>query len=50
MNYRTTSVRAIIKDHQKLLVEWFAPKQIAFLPGGTVEAGENLQAALMREL
>jgi 8-oxo-dGTP pyrophosphatase MutT (NUDIX family) len=33
-----------------LLVEWFAPKQIAFLPGGTDEAGEDLMATLVREL
>lgn len=48
--YRTTSVRALIRNGGSLLVEWFAPKSIAFLPGGTVEAEEDLEAALVREL
>ena len=48
--YRTTSVRALIIHDGRVLAEWFAPKNIAFLPGGTVEAEEDLEATLVREL
>ena len=48
--FQTTSVRALIKKDDEILVEWFAPKNIAFLPGGTIELGENLHTALQREL
>jgi 8-oxo-dGTP diphosphatase len=33
-----------------ILVEWFAPKSISFLPGGRVEEGEDLRTTLVREL
>jgi len=48
--YRTTSVRAIIRRENQVLIEWFKPKGISFLPGGTMEAGESLTEALSREL
>ena len=48
--YESTSVRAVIIQEGQLLVEWFAPLAISFLPGGTAEAGENLLATLTREL
>lgn len=46
----STSVRAIILRADKILVEWLESKVIAFLPGGTVEQGEELLEALNREL
>lgn len=49
-SYASTSVRAIIVRDEKILVEWLDSKSIAFLPGGTVERGEQLVAALAREL
>ncbi len=48
--YRTTSVRAVICDDSRILVEWFAPKSISFLPGGTIEPNEDSRIALTREL
>jgi 8-oxo-dGTP pyrophosphatase MutT (NUDIX family) len=48
--YNSTSVRAIILRADKILVEWLESKGIAFLPGGTVEPGEDLLEALNREL
>jgi len=48
--YRTTSVRAVILQKDQVLVEWFEPKQISFLPGGTLENNEDLKLALIREL
>jgi 8-oxo-dGTP pyrophosphatase MutT (NUDIX family) len=48
--YRTTSVRAVIRKDDKVLVEWFAPKSISFLPGGAIEEFEELKSALIREL
>jgi ADP-ribose pyrophosphatase YjhB (NUDIX family) len=48
--YRTTSVRALIRHNGSFLVEWYQPKQICFLPGGTVEGNESLEKALQREL
>lgn len=48
--YRTTSVRAVIRKGDKILVEWFAPKAISFLPGGTIEPNEDIELALIREL
>ncbi len=48
--YNSTSVRAIILHADKILVEWLESKGIAFLPGGTVEPGEDLLEALNREL
>jgi 8-oxo-dGTP pyrophosphatase MutT (NUDIX family) len=48
--YNSTSVRAIIIRADKILVEWLESKGIAFLPGGTVEPGEDLLEALSREL
>ena len=48
--YNSTSVRAIILRADKILVEWLESKGIAFLPGGTVEHGEELLEALNREL
>jgi 8-oxo-dGTP pyrophosphatase MutT (NUDIX family) len=48
--YNSTSVRAIILRADKILVEWLESKGIAFLPGGTVEPGEDLLEALSREL
>lgn len=49
-SYRTTSARAVIRNGDNVLVEWLASKNFAFLPGGTVEANEKLDAALQREL
>lgn len=49
-DYRTTSVRALIRRGDSILVEWFAPKNICFLPGGTIEVEESLNSALEREL
>ena len=49
-NYRTTSVRGVIRNGDSILVEWFAPKSISFLPGGTVESGEDLESTIVREL
>lgn len=49
-SYNSTSVRAIILRADKILVEWLESKGIAFLPGGTVEQGEDLLEALNREL
>lgn len=46
----STSVRAIILRADKILVEWLESKVIAFLPGGTVEQGEELLEASNREL
>ena len=48
--FNSTSVRAIILRADKILVEWLESKGIAFLPGGTVEHGEELLEALDREL
>jgi len=48
--YRTTSVRAIIRRENLVLVEWFEPKKISFLPGGTKETQESLIETLSREL
>jgi len=48
--YNSTSVRGIIRKGNLLLVEWLAAKGICFLPGGTVESGEDLAQALSREL
>jgi 8-oxo-dGTP pyrophosphatase MutT (NUDIX family) len=48
--YRSTSVRAIIRRGDDILVEWLPSKGIAFLPGGTVEEEESLKEALQREL
>lgn len=45
-----TAVRALIMVEGRLLVEWYPPKAIAFLPGGRVNEGENLRQALAREL
>lgn len=47
--YRTKSVRGVIRIADRILVDWFAPKSI-FLPGGTVESHEELKSALIREL
>ena len=44
------SVRAVIRKDSLVLIEWFAPKSISFLPGGALEAGEDLKIALCREL
>lgn len=49
-SYPSTSVRAIIRRGDKVLVEWLESKEIAFLPGGTVEGNEDLLDALRREL
>ena len=49
-SYNSTSVRAIICRADQILVEWLESKAIAFLPGGTVETGEDLIEALTREL
>lgn len=49
-SYNSTSVRAIIVHADKILVEWIESKRIAFLPGGTVQQGEELSQALNREL
>lgn len=48
--YRTTSARALIRRGDSILVEWFAPKNICFLPGGTSDPEEPLKTALEREL
>ena len=48
--YNSTSVRAIILRADRILVEWLESKGVAFLPGGTVEQGEELLEALKREL
>ena len=48
--YKTISVRAVIRKGNKILTEWFVPKSISFLPGGTVEPDEELESALIREL
>lgn len=49
-DYRTTSARALIRRGDSILVEWFAPKSICFLPGGTVDKEESLSTTLEREL
>ncbi len=49
-SYPSTSVRAIIRRGDKVLVEWLESRGIAFLPGGTVEGDEDLLDALRREL
>jgi 8-oxo-dGTP pyrophosphatase MutT (NUDIX family) len=49
-HYRSTSVRAVIRRGDAVFVEHFAPKKILFLPGGTVEDGEELTDTLRREL
>lgn len=48
--YDSISVRAIILNNKKLLVEWLASLSICFPPGGTVEVGESLTETLEREL
>lgn len=48
--YRTASVRAVIRNGTELLVEWLVPKSISFLPGGTIEADEQHESALLRVL
>jgi 8-oxo-dGTP pyrophosphatase MutT (NUDIX family) len=48
--YDSTSVRAVVRQDDRVLVEWFAPLGIYFLPGGTVEGDETLPEALLREL
>ena len=48
--YRTTSTRALILRDDRILVEWFSPKNICFLPGGTVDGEESLNITLEREL
>lgn len=49
-NYFSTSVRALIIRGDNVLVEWFAPKSISFLPGGRIEGEEPLAETLTREL
>ncbi len=48
--FQATSVRAVIRKEGLILVEWFSPKSISFLPGGTHELSESLEATLAREL
>ena len=48
--YKRISVRGVIRRQDKVLVEWFAPKSIGFLPGGSIEGNESLLATLEREL
>lgn len=48
--YNSTSVRAIILRADRILVEWLESKGVAFLPGGTVEQGEELLEELKREI
>ena len=50
MEYRDTSVRAVIVRDRRILVEWIEALSLSFLPGGRIEPGESLRAALRREL
>ncbi|MEV4129315.1 NUDIX domain-containing protein [Nocardia sp. NPDC049707] len=43
-------VRAAIRDGDRLLVAREHGKQWAFLPGGHIEPGESVEAALVREI
>lgn len=49
-SYKSISVRAIILRGDNILVEWLESKEVGFLPGGTVEHGEERLEALSREL
>lgn len=48
--YKSESVRAIIQDGSRVLVEWLPHKGISFLPGGRRESNEDLRQTLEREL
>ena len=46
----TLRVRALIVREEHLLLCRLSSRPVAFLPGGRVEAGETLEAAMRREL
>lgn len=45
-----TSVRALIIDHDHVLVARLAGATFCFFPGGRPQAGESFEACLLREL
>ncbi len=48
--YCSVAVRGVIIFEDMILTEWWEPRQIAFLPGGRIEDGEDLKQCLRREL
>jgi len=46
----TLRVRALIVREEHLLLCRLSSRPVVFLPGGRVEAGETLEAAMRREL
>ncbi|MEL6412806.1 MAG: NUDIX domain-containing protein [Bacteroidota bacterium] len=44
------TARALMGDAQRIVMCWEKEHQFYFLPGGTLDPGERLQACLVREL
>lgn len=49
-NDHGVSVRAIIIQNNRLLVEWWEPDKVCFPPGGRIQGAESFEQALKREL